>query len=282
MEIRYFNKDEEVFKGYKAPESGFVAGYGAMIGAYQLEVPLPDRMVWISNKNRQGINREWRVLGLRYAPGMRLYDQILFSLKYEGVSLLFFKKLFDNLSEAACIELVQIEPLGQYSRRIWFLYEWLMRKELPIGDLKSGNYQNVVDEKLQFALASGVKSKRHRLINNLPGSPDFCPLIFKTDKLTSCIEQDLNAKNTMQLGQFNADLLTRASAFLLLKDSRASFNIEGENPMPSRAMRWGKELAEAGLNTISKAELERLQHVVLENAKFCALSRFGNFDAGCI
>jgi hypothetical protein len=79
-------------------------------------------------------------------------------------------------------EMIQVENLGQYSRRIWFLYEWLTGKKLNISDLKTGNLVPVIDEKLQYTI-DGVSSPRHKVINNLPGNKDFCPLIRKTQKL---------------------------------------------------------------------------------------------------
>jgi hypothetical protein len=33
------------------------------------------------------------------------------------------------------MSLLQIEPTGQYSRKIWFYNEWLLQTELPIADL---------------------------------------------------------------------------------------------------------------------------------------------------
>lgn len=34
--------------------------------------------------------------------------------------------------------MIRREPFGQYSRRVWFLYEWLMDETLDIPDLKNG------------------------------------------------------------------------------------------------------------------------------------------------
>jgi Fic family protein len=111
----------------------------------------------------------------------------------------------------------------------------------------------------------------------LPGTVDFCPLIFRTEKLTQYITSDLASKNQLQISSMQQDVLQRASAFLLLKDSKASFSIEGENPLPSRAMRWSKAISEAGRNELSKQELERLQQIVIESAKF---TKFGYRQQG--
>jgi Fic family protein len=64
------------------------------------------------------------------------------------------------------------------------------------------------------------------------------------------------------------DILQRASAFLLLKDSKASFTIEGESPKSKRAARWGQAIGQAGSRDLTAAELIRLQQVVIENDRF--------------
>jgi Fic family protein len=62
--------------------------------------------------------------------------------------------------------------------------------------------------------------------------------------------------------------LQRASAFLLLKDSKASFTIEGEKPRNKRAVRWGQAIGRAGTKDLTKEELIDLQQVVIENSRF--------------
>jgi Fic family protein len=54
----------------------------------------------------------------------------------------------------------------------------------------------------------------------------------------------------------------------LLSDSRSSFAIEGERPSPQRAQRWGQAIDEAGSRPLSIEELERLQRVVIGDARF--------------
>jgi Fic family protein len=63
----------------------------------------------------------------------------------------------------------------------------------------------------------------------------------------------------------------RAAAFLLLKDSKASYAIEGESPPQNRVQRWGKAIGQAGNYEVSKEELLRLQQIVIENTRFIKL-----------
>jgi len=166
------------------------------------------------------------------------------------------------------MELVTIEPTGQYSRKIWFLYEWLFDELLNIPDIRVKKYVPLLYEKLQYAIENGEKSSRHRIINNLPGTRNFCPLIHKTQKLENYITADFAAKKNNYLNSIHKDILQRASAFLLLKDSKASFTIEGESPKSKRTARWGQAIGQAGTKDLTKEELIRLQQVVIENTRF--------------
>ena len=179
-------------------------------------------------------------------PQDTLYGHLVFAIKYEGINLLFFKKLFEVVEITAIEIMVKNEPLSQFSRKIWFLYEWLLNKKLDVADLKEGNYVPLVDGKLQYAIIKGINSSRHRIQNNLPGTVNFCPLIFKTEKLESYIQKDLSGKTVKAIAGVHKDVLLRTSAFLLLKDSKASFTIEGETPTHNRAIQWGKAIGQAG------------------------------------
>lgn len=268
MDNNCFSLKISVFHGRTAPEKGILVGYGALIEGFALTMPLPHQLTLISFKKRQYTTAQWQVLTSRHEPFDTLYKQLVFALKYEGVNLLFFKKLFERIPEETITALVQIEPQGQYSRKIWFLYEWLFQKELPIRDLETGNFVPLIDEKLQFALSITVNSTRHRIRNNLPGTVGFCPLVFKTDKLKNDVAANLSNKKNSYLNTIHKDVLQRASAFLLLKDSKASFTIEGEKPTNNRAVRWGKAIGQAGSKSLDKEELVRLQHIVIENSRF--------------
>jgi Fic family protein len=267
MRIKHFSQTISAFHGRPAPEEGVLAGYGAIVDAYDLPVPIPNVLSLISTKKRQYKKPGWQVFTPRHKPDDKLYKQLIFALKYEGINLLILKKLFERLSEDEQSELVLEEPLGQYSRRVWFLCEWLMGIKLKIDDLNTGNFVPLIDEKLQYAI-KGVRSSRHRIINNLPGTADFCPLIYKTSKLENYISTNFSDKINILLSGIHKDILQRASGFLLLKDSKASFTIEGENPGSNRAVRWGKAIGQAGSISLSKDEFTRLQQIIIENTRF--------------
>ena len=96
-------------------------------------------------------------------------------------------------------------------------------------------------------------------------------MIFRTAAIESFIVRDLAAEARAVLADVPADLLARTAAFLLLKDSRSSFQIEGENPPQDRIRRWAQIIGEAGRHPIDRAELERLQRIVIGDARFVHL-----------
>ncbi|UGS24161.1 Fic family protein [Flavobacterium channae] len=268
MKNNLYSQKITAFQDRQAPEEGTLVGYGTLIDRLKLPMPLPNKLALISTKNRQYKTNQWIVLTSRHEPEDSLYRQIVFALKYEGINLLFFKKLFQKLPTEEVQMLVQIEPIGQYSRKIWFLYELLMQHKLEISDLNQGNFVNLVDEKIQYASSTPIKSSRHRINNNLAGTVDFCPLIFKTEKLENLIRKNNPDNIKIAINGFRKDILIRTSSFLLLKDSKASFSIEGETPNQSRAIRWGKAIGQAGSKPLNNEEFCRLQQIVIESSRF--------------
>lgn len=265
---KHYSQEINVFHVRQAPEKSTLVGYGAIIDALKLPVTLPSKLALISEKHRQYRTTDWLVFTPRHNPPDTLYGHLVFAIKYEAINLLFFKKLFEAVEIEVIETLIKEEPLGQSSRKIWFLYEWMFKTKLNIPDLKESNYIPLIDDGLQYAISNGINSNRHRIRNNLPGITDFCPLIFKTPKLENYIHENLSEKLVGVIHGVRRDVLSRALAFLLLKDSKASFSIEGETPTHDRANRWGKVIGQAGTKPLSKDELLRLQEIVIENTRF--------------
>ena len=119
--------------------------------------------------------------------------------------------------------------------------------------------------------AATVNSPRHRVKNNLPGTPEFCPLVSRTEWLDRFIALDLQSRAQDAAAAVPRDLLARAAAFLLLDDSRASFAIEGERPPQARILRWGQAIGQAGKQPLDVAQLCRLQSIVIGDDRFVPL-----------
>lgn len=195
----------------------------------------------------------------------------MFALKWEGVQPGVLAALFKVVEAADVAAVVAATPTGSFARRIWFLYEWLTGRTLDLPDPGKVRLVTAVDPAQQVALAKGASSSRHKVIDNLPGSRGFCPMVRRTPALEAAMATGLDARARELIGRTRKDLMARAAAFLLLNDSKSSFAIEGERPSSARAARWGRAIAEAGLRPLTIDELERLQRIVIGDARFVTL-----------
>lgn len=259
-----------VFQERRLPERAMPAGYSALTGAYDLSVPLPRILTAIGERHRVVEDAGWRILTPRHAPRPTLEGHLTFALKYEGLDLALLKRLFLVTGPAPIEAIVRAKPTGSYSRRIWFLYEWLTGNRLNLPDAGAGRYVPAVDPEQQWAIP-GDNSPRHRVRNNLPGTPEFCPLVRHTETLGDFVNLNLAERARAAVAAVPCDLLARTAAFLLLKDSKSSYAIEGERPPQNRIQRWGRAVAEAGRQPIDLDELLHLQRLVIGDERFVRL-----------
>jgi len=252
------------------PELASPAGYAALISAYGLNVPVPLTLSAIGTKHKHYIKDGWQILTPRHFPAETLAGHLVFALKHEGLDLTVLKAVFRACGAAAIEKIVTETPTGNYARRVWFLYEWLTSENLKLPAATSGAYVPIVDAKRQYEV-KGITSRRHRIRNNLPGIPAFCPMVFKTDSLRAFENRNLPELAEKLMAAVPAGRLSRAAAYLLLKDSRSSFEIEGEHPPHQRIERWGNAISNAGRNPIDLPELLRLQKIIIEDNRFVKL-----------
>ncbi len=266
---QHYSEPIEVFREQRLPEAAILVGYSALIATYNLQIPLPRSLSAIGSRHTVYSKDGWNIKTPRHKSSPTLEAQLTFALKYEGIDLVVLKSLFLGVEAKAIEAVVKAKPSSQYSRRIWFLYEWLMGKalNLPNAENKKIAYVNVLDEKQQFG-TKGVNSPRHRVRNNLLGTPDFCPLVFKTKKLVRFIEKDLEAKAKTVISKIPKGVMARTAAFLLLKDSKSSYAIEGESPPQDRIQRWGRAIGQAGKQALDIEEFLRLQKIVIGDQRF--------------
>lgn len=265
-----FSGPVSVFHDRRLPESATPAGYAALIDSYQLAVPLPRRLAAIGSRHRVTETEDWRLTTPRHAPEPTLESHLTFALKNEGLDLAVLKRLFLAVGPADIEAIVRQTPTGGYARRIWFLYEWLTQTTLDLPAAEAGAYVPVLDAALQWARA-GELSARHRVRNNLPGTPAFCPLVTRTPELNAFTGLALDARARAIVDRVPRDLLSRTAAFLLLKDSKSSYVIEGERPPQDRIQRWGRVIGEAGRAPLDADELLRLQRIVIGDERFVRL-----------
>ena len=265
-----FSQSVRVFREQRLPVTATPAGYAALIGAYDLQVPLPRTLSATGERHRFLEQAGWRIFSPRHAPTPSLAGHLTFALKYEGLDLAVLKRLFHTTGPAPIEAMIRAAPTGAYARRIWFLYEWLTGRRIDLPNADRGPYPPVLDPEMQFP-AAAENSTRHRVKNNLPGTPEFCPLVFRTERLDRFIQLDLPSRAREAVAAVPQDRMARAAAFLLLKDSQASYVIEGERPPQDRVQRWGRAIGQAGRYPLDIDELQRLQRIVIGDARFVQL-----------
>jgi hypothetical protein len=263
----HFSGQLTVFHGRRLPEIATLAGYSALIDAFELNTPLPRTLAATSDHHQTRRENSWQILTARHAPEPTLESHLTFALKYEGLDLAVLSKLFKKIGPAPVAEIVRSTPTGKYARQIWFLYEWLTNSLLDIPDASSGTYVPVVNTGKQYAI-SGTNVTRQRVKNNLPGHREFCPMVFRTRTLDELESLNLAATARSAIAKVPKDILSRAAAFLLLKDSKSSYAIENEKPPQDRIQRWGRAIGEAGRHPMDLDELLRLQEMVIGDTRF--------------
>ena len=257
------------FQEALVPQETRLVGWAALVQALSIQAPVR-RPSCVSEKHVSGSQREegiWRVFDKRYWPGEDFADHLTFALRHEDLDLLILKRAFDAVPAKALQELIAAAPTGMPSRRIWFLYEWLIGRTLDLPDAPNVAAIDLVDPNAYFT-AEPRLSRRHRVRDNLLGTARFCPVIHRTKSLTDFASLALAEKARETVGRGGGHLVSRAASLLLLADSRASFEIEGERPPRNRLERWGKAIMQAGRTKLMLDEIIRLHSILIEDARF--------------
>ena len=245
-------------------------GYNWLIEHFSLTVLEPMAQCYLGSGNT--LVREMTPDGVEvlYPERLRIngdwQGHLLFAIKREGVNLHVLKELFRKLAVADMAELVAGAPHSVYVRRLWFLYEFLMDKELPVKALASGNYQRLLspDECLALDDAHSWHAKRQRLICNLPGNAWFCPMVRITPAIQEGISKNLSEKVGAAISAYPSDLIYRAASFLYQKETKSSYAIERLTPNQKRMAAFMAVLREAGKGRLDKKRLVHLQNTIVE------------------
>lgn len=247
-----------------------LVGYSRLIEQFQLPARQPMTVALIDSavRGRQTTTQgdlELMQFESKYRPKPTLVGNLQFALRYEGLNLEVLALLFTKTGRTEIENNLAEQPESSFARRIGYLYEWLTGEEIKAAVAPRAAYVRVVDETLQFGRADGPKEGKFRVISNLPGNRRFCPLVRKTDFLQEMVRRNLKQRTIDTLAKYDANLLRRAAAFLYLKETHSSFEVEREKPSPGRAQRFADLLreAESGI-PLSEDRLVELQNAVLD------------------
>src|SRR5947208_2255897 len=258
-----------VFQEQTIPQGTRLAGSSALVHELSIAAPVR-RPACVAEQHVSGSRRQggaWIVFDKRYWPGDSFADHLIFILRHEDIDLLVLKRIFQAVPPAAIESFVREAPRSIHARRAWFLYEMLTWQTLDVEDAPRVEAIDLLDPKTYFTGTPRL-SKRHRVRDNLLGTGRFSPVIRRTAALEEILKLDLAAKARHTVGDTGGHLVARAASFMLLADSRASFQIEGERPPRNRLERWGRAVLQAGKNRLTLDEILRLHRVLIEDTRF--------------
>jgi hypothetical protein len=247
-------------------------GYGRLVEKFSLDVLELQVRSFIHEKSlrrsvENGAMREF-YYPVSYDPGDAWQDNLVFALKYEGVQLEVLAALFVVIGPNEVRDFIAAAHLGKYSRQTWFLYEFLMNERLDLPDLDRGNYIPILDEAQVLSCldrTQALRVKRQRILNNLPGPREYCPIIRRTKVLDSFDLIAVKERIAKRLGSYPARIVERAARYLYSKETKSSFEIEQENPNERRVNRFIELLRQAGGDDpYSEADLVRLEQAIVE------------------
>jgi hypothetical protein len=246
-------------------------GYRWLIDRYRLAARSPSVAVRIDpkvkgRKSRRVGNDEIQVFEPKYKPADTLTAQLQFALRYEGLNLEVLSLLFDRAGADDIDAWLAESPESVYARRAGYLFEWLTGRTLNPAVPPKTRYVPLLDTALQFGVENGIRDSRYRVVDNLPGTPDFCPLVRRTAYLDAMVNKDLRARTQTVLAAYDPDLLRRAAAFLYLRETQSSFEVEREKPSTNRAQRFADLLRQADTGEpLTEERLVELQHTVVDD-----------------
>ncbi len=246
-------------------------GYSELVRRYKLDALPHWKVSYLSSKQVQKRYIEEgtvvEVYTPRYDPGTSLEGHLTFALKHEGINLEILAGLFRIVSPEELTSIVKAQPTGKYARMIWFLYEWLTGEQLPLDDLSQGNYFHLLDGNKYYTLSGELeqRSKRHRVVNNLLGTPAYAPVVRRTEQLKNFQKMELDKEAQKMVGQYSEEILYKATQYLYTKETKSSFEIEKEYPDKRRTARFVELLRKASnSDPFSREELVRLQKEIID------------------
>jgi hypothetical protein len=120
------------------------AGYDALVARFNLQV-IPN---WHHSRTSQSNVRQTHteagqvveVYPSFLTPEDSLGGHLEFALKYDGTNLEILSAIFEKAPEEELLAYIRSKPTGKYARRVWYLFELLTGRRLPIEDLTTANY----------------------------------------------------------------------------------------------------------------------------------------------
>ena len=256
-------------KKIKGPKKIRLAGYAELVERYNLKTIPHWHLSMISSssvhlvKEVMGIEEE--TFPERYWPGDTVGDHLEFALKYDGINLAILSLLFSEIRDVDLLVFIKSKPTGKYARKLWFLYEYLTGKILPLDDLHQGNYQNLLEPEKYYTRATVRRIRRQRINDNQLGDMRFCPTVRRTKILREYERENLTQRCEQVVSGYSRDVLRRAQRYLYTRETKSSFEIERIKPGPNRTERFISLLNLAEKEDFcQKSQLIKVQNLIVD------------------
>jgi Fic/DOC family len=244
-----------------------LTGHAALVDTLQLAVPAPfteSRITGNARRSEVDADHALEVYPKKLLHAGELRDHLLFALKHEPTDLGVLCAAFKKIGPKTVRDWVLQEPTGVYARKAWLLYEFLTGETIDLQNAKKGNHAEVLNPK-HHIVAARKTATRYRLWDNLLGVPGFCPTIRRTQKLVGRMSESLDAKVAAMTQHVDSNLLRRAVSYLYTKETRSTFEIEGEKANPKREELFVSALMSAAkFDLADKGALISLQNSIVE------------------
>lgn len=268
------------FDGREIPSRSRLAGYAALMEGLGARAPAPARPSVVSEDkikpdvgSNHSLRQGFRVWPASYGPAEDTFDGHLeFALKNERTDLLALKRILDRVPGIVMEDFVRAAPTGGLRRKGWFLFEWLTGRKLDLPDAEAGKVVAAIDPEA-FHVAEGTVSRRHRVLDNLPGVPGYCHLVGVEAGLGDVTAEKVAGRIAGMRTSVGEDMLARVSRRLLLKDSKSTYQIEQENPGPDALQKWSEAVAAAGRGPLTEKRLLEMQELIVKDKRFITVGR---------
>jgi len=228
-------------------------GYSALVARFKLNLP-PLRQTHVLTPTTGIIHHLVQADGTerieiprnRHSGDDTLVSQLTFALKREDLNLTVLAALFEQPEVLRTIQdWLVATPASSYARVAAHLATWLGTATFNYT-LPAGAPRIKVLDPARYVASKGQMDPKFGVINNLLGTPAFCPIVRLTDRLKTFLAADLKSKVAEAISAIEPEMLMRAVDYLYLAETRSTFSIEKEVPDNERAQKFRRLLESAG------------------------------------
>lgn len=242
-------------------------GQMGLVIRFGLPVPHPTVVSIVGSGQRRQVVEAHRSID-RYLPSYDYGDtaamDLKFALRYEPTDLAVLHLAFEHMAKAELEDWIRREPNGVYARRGWFFYEWLTGDRLGFPNAGPVGYAPALDPGKHVTI-TGEPSRRHRVTNNLFGTPALCPVIRRTPQIEGYLKSEIKAEAAGLVEECDPHILAKAVNYLYTKETWETFALEGEVASGSKADRFIDALRSVrDFDPTSEMDQTRLQNVIVD------------------